>query len=417
MDPSITGRRLGERGILLVVGAVQFVNILDFMMIAPLGPRLSVAVGMPESELAYAVAAYTFAAAFAGIVGSLFLDRFDRRSALAFCLLGLALGTGAGGVASSFGELLLARVIAGAFGGPATSLAIAIVSDVIPAERRGRAMGAVMGAFAAASVLGVPTGIALAELGGWHLPFFAVGGMGLVVVVAVVVMLPPLRGHLVGITEHRSTGEHVAGLVTMLRRPIVLSSYAMTFTVNAGAFVLMPNIATYAQNNLGLPESQLKWLYLAGGVVSFFTTRATGRQVDRLGASKVATVGSLGFVLVTWVGFARTDLLPFATALLPCMFGLFMTFMLTNGVRNVAYSTLTTRVPAPEERARFMSLQSAVQHLAAAFGASLGAQILTTTADHRLVGMAELAWISILFSLALPLLVVNVERRVRAQPK
>ncbi|MBC8070306.1 MAG: MFS transporter [Deltaproteobacteria bacterium] len=414
MQAATTDRRLSERGILFVVGAVQFVNILDFMMVAPLGPRLAIAVDMPESNLAYAVAAYTFAAAAAGLLGSLFLDRFDRRPALAIALLGLALGTAAGSLASNFTQLIAARMLAGVFGGPATSLALAIVSDVIPAERRGRAMGAVMGAFAAASVLGVPLGIALAEIGGWHLPFIGVGAMGLVVVVMVLVLLPPLRGHLDDAVALRGAGEQLGGLVTMLRRPLVLSSYAMTFTVNAAAFVLMPNIATYLQNNLGLPESQLKWLYLSGGVVSFFTTRAAGVLVDRAGSARVALVGSLGFALVTWAGFARTDVLPFETALLPCMFVLFATFMFSNGVRNVAYTTLTTRVPAPEERARFMSLQSAVQHVSAAAGASLSAHLLTTDAHHRLVGMPTLAWLSIGLSVLLPLLVRNVQRQLPA---
>jgi predicted MFS family arabinose efflux permease len=408
---------LSERGILFVVGAVQFVNILDFMMVAPLGPRLAVAVDMPESNLAYAVAAYTFAAAASGLLGSLFLDRFDRRPALAIALLGLALGTAAGSLASNFTQLVAARMLAGMFGGPATSLALAIISDVIPAERRGRAMGAVMGAFAAASVLGVPLGIALAEIGGWHLPFIGVGAMGLVVVVMVWVLLPPLRGHLGGVLAHRRAVDHLAGLATMLRRPLVLSSYAMTFTVNAGAFVLMPNIATYLQNNLGLPEAQLKWLYLTGGIVSFFTTRAAGVLVDRAGPTRVALVGSLGFALVTWAGFARTDVLPFETALLPCMFVLFATFMFSNGVRNVAYTTLTTRVPAPEERARFMSLQSAVQHLSAAAGASLSAHLLMTDAEHRLIGMPALAWLAIASALLLPLLVRNVHRQLPALPR
>ncbi|MBX7081998.1 MAG: MFS transporter [Nannocystaceae bacterium] len=400
-------RGLSESQILLIIGAVQFINILDFMMIAPLGPRLALAVDMPESRLADAVAAYTVAAATAGIVGSTFLDRFDRRPALLIALVGLVAGTAAGGLATSFGELVLARMLAGAFGGPATSIAIAIVSDVIPAHRRGRAMGAVMGAFAAASVLGVPAGLALAEVGDWRTPFFAVAGAGLVVAAAAT-RLPPLRLHFTG------TRPQPTSLVRMLSRPAVLASYAMTFTVNAGAFVLLPNIATFVQNNLGLPEAQLKYLYLAGGVVSFFTTRACGKLVDRVGTFRIATAGSLGFVFVTWIGFAEPGVLPVDTHLLACMYGVFMAFMFANGVRNVAYQTLTTRVPRPEERARFMSLQSAVQHIAAAAGALLSARVLETTADHQLVGMTKVAWISIVFGLVLPLLVKNVERRLRA---
>ena len=76
---------------------------------------------------------------------------------------------------------MLARVIAGAFGGPATSLSLSIIADVVPPARRGRAMGAVMGAFSIASVLGVPLGLWLARLGGWRMPFLVVAGFGVVV--------------------------------------------------------------------------------------------------------------------------------------------------------------------------------------------------------------------------------------------
>jgi predicted MFS family arabinose efflux permease len=59
-------------------------------------------------------------------------------------MLGLVLGTLSGAFAQGLGTLMLARVIAGAFGGPATSLAYSIIADIIPPERRGRAMGAVI---------------------------------------------------------------------------------------------------------------------------------------------------------------------------------------------------------------------------------------------------------------------------------
>ena len=147
---------------------MQFVNILDFVMVMPLGPDFARALAIPASKLGYVGGAYTAAAAVPGLAGSFFLDRFDRRKALGVALLGLAAGTAAGGLATGFGTLLAARVLAGAFGGPATSLAFSIIADRVPAERRGNAVGGVMAAFSVASVLGVPMGLELAQRGGWR---------------------------------------------------------------------------------------------------------------------------------------------------------------------------------------------------------------------------------------------------------
>ncbi len=170
--------RPSERQIVVCVGAAQFVNILDFMIVMPLGPDFATALGIPLSQLGWIGGAYTAAACVSGAAGAFFLDRFDRKKALAVALLGLFAGTLSGAFARGLASLMLARIVAGAFGGPATSLSYSIIADQIPAERRGKAMGAVMGAFAVASVLGVPAGLELARLGGWRLPFIAVAALG-----------------------------------------------------------------------------------------------------------------------------------------------------------------------------------------------------------------------------------------------
>src|SRR5919201_5205870 len=72
--PSMPRGEVSERAVLFVIGAVQFINILDFMMVAPLGPDFARALGIPMSQVAYVVGSYTGAAAIAGRAGSLFLD-------------------------------------------------------------------------------------------------------------------------------------------------------------------------------------------------------------------------------------------------------------------------------------------------------------------------------------------------------
>src|SRR5262245_43552158 len=121
-----------ERFIVFLVGAIQFVNVLDFMMVMPLGPDFARALGIPTAHLGIIGGSYTAAAAVSGIIAARFLDRFDRRSALAVAIFGLVAGTAAGALAQGMRSLVLARVVAGAFGGPATSIALSIIADVVP---------------------------------------------------------------------------------------------------------------------------------------------------------------------------------------------------------------------------------------------------------------------------------------------
>lgn len=395
MKPAVS-----ERSTVLLVAAVQFVNILDFMMVMPMGPDFARALHIPTSELGLIGGSYTAAASVSGLAGSLFLDRYDRRKALAVAMFGLMVGTVMGGLATGLATLMAARVIAGAFGGPATSLALSIIADVIPPERRGKAMGTVMTSFSIASVLGVPAGLELARHGGWRTPFFAVGAMGLVLAALAVFLLPPLRGHL-----DRKTDTEAVSFGDLFRRPVVLYSYVMTATAMMGAFILIPNISAYIQQNLGYPREHIGRLYLIGGCVSFAVLQFVGRLVDRYGSVRVALPGTITLALVVYAGFVAVP--PWLPVL-----AVFIGFMGTSGFRNVAYNTLTSKVPRPAERARFMSIQSAVQHAASAAGAVLSSRLLVENAAHRLEGMRTVALVSIALMSALPPLMFLVERKV-----
>jgi predicted MFS family arabinose efflux permease len=392
-----------ERAVVLLVAAVQFVNILDFVMVMPMGPDFAAALGIPASRLGLIGGSYTAAAAVSGLAGSFFLDRFDRRPALGIAMLGLVLGTALGATATGLHSLMAARVLAGLFGGPATSLSFSIIADVVPAQRRGTAMGMVMGAFSIAAVLGVPAGLELARHFGWRAPFLGVAGLGLLLACLAVFLLPPLRGHLAARKEQ-------VPLAHLLSQRNVLLSWAMTFLVMSAGFIVIPNISAYVQINLGYPRARIGLLYLYGGAVSFFSTQIAGRLVDRYGSFRVGTLGTLLLTFAVWAGFIT------APPLLPVP-GIFIAFMLAMSFRNVAYNTLTSRVPSAGERARFMSIQSAVQHAASAAGAFLSSQLLSEQPSGKLVGMDRVGAVSIALTLTLPFLLYAVEGAVRRRER
>lgn len=402
--PPLPGRTAAERNVVYVLMAVQFINILDFMMVMPLGPFFSAGLSIPNSQVGIIAGSYTAAAAVSGLAGSFFLDRFDRRKALGVAMLGLVLGTAAGGFATGLHSLMLARVIAGLFGGPATSLSFSIISDVVPAQRRGRAVGEVMSAFAIASIAGVPAGLWLAAFGGWRMPFFCIAGLGVPVVLGALSMLPPMRSHLDGVARAKRSS-----FLDLFRRPLVLSSYLMTAVAMAGGFVLIPNLPTYLQNNLGYPREQMWKLYLAAGVVSWLLSKfVVGRLVDRYGSFRVGTVGAVILIGVVYASFARP------APLLPIL-AIYMVFFFGMGFRNVSFNTLTTKVPSQQERARFQSIQSAVNHLATSGGTLLASRLLHDQPDGRVSGMSTVAYTFIGFHLVFPLLVWVVERGVNLQ--
>lgn len=75
--------------------------------------------------------------------------------------------------------MIMARVVTGIFGGLIGAQVLSIIGDIIPYERRGQAMGMLMGGFALASVVGVPFGLFLANSYDWYFPFIVVAVVGI----------------------------------------------------------------------------------------------------------------------------------------------------------------------------------------------------------------------------------------------
>jgi predicted MFS family arabinose efflux permease len=169
-----------------------------------------------------------------------------------------------------------------------------------------------------------------------------------------------------------------------------------------------------------VPEAHIKYAYLFGGMASFVATQVGGRLVDRLGSFRVGTAGTVLVIGVVFFFFY----LPRESLASSMVFLVFAVFMLAQGLRNVSYNTLTTKVPDPARRATFQSLQSAVQHGAtslAAFGSGLilsevARAPLATDLPGRpprfLVGMDTVSLLSMGMSLLIPALLLIDERRV-----
>src|SRR3954470_24667525 len=82
-----------ERAILLVLSAVQFTSIVDFMVVMPLGPQLMRTLAIDAFRFGLVVSAYTLSAGVMGLVASSLIDRFNRRAAFLWLYAGFLVGT------------------------------------------------------------------------------------------------------------------------------------------------------------------------------------------------------------------------------------------------------------------------------------------------------------------------------------
>ncbi len=364
LSPKAVRRR--ERVILFCLAAVHFTSIVDFMVIMPLGPQLKETLGLSQARFGMIVASYTYAAGLAGLVATVTLDRYSRRTAFLTIFTGFIVGTALCGFAAGYGSLLAARFLTGAFGGILGGIAMAIIGDVFPENRRGAATGHLMTAFAIASAAGVPLGILLGTHYGWQTPFRVLAILCLPVFALGYLYLPRLDAHRTDAPAETAG----ARLATIFTEPNHLRAFVLMTALTFGAFAVFPYMANYLVFNVGVPRERLLWVYVAGGLASLFVSPWIGRLADRYGKLRVfrsvAPINAAMFLILTMLPPVPVALAVLTTA------GL----MVSNVGRMVPAMALITSSVIPRLRGGFMGANAAVQHVAAGLGTTVAATIL-----------------------------------------
>src|SRR5436190_22256763 len=79
-----------EWGLILVLVAIHFTHMVDFVIIMPLGGRLMAELALTPGQFGQIVSAYAWAAGIASLAASFVVDRFDRKAVLLTMYAGFA---------------------------------------------------------------------------------------------------------------------------------------------------------------------------------------------------------------------------------------------------------------------------------------------------------------------------------------
>jgi MFS transporter, DHA1 family, inner membrane transport protein len=374
-----------ERQILILLAALNFTNILDFMIMMPLGNYLMPFFNINTTQFTVLVSCYALSAGSSSFLAAFFVNNFDRKKVLLFAYVGFLVGTLACGLAPTYNMLLVARIIAGIFGGMLGSQVISIVADLFAFERRGQAMGAVMAAFALASTFGVPFSLYLANAYSWHAPFLLVVGLGVILVPLIYFLLPSMTSHLTSFTNVKPKEVIKNVLKDKTQKLALLFSGLMMM----GHFMIIPFINPFLEFNLGYPKSVTPLVYLFGGICSFVAANVIGKLSDLYGKWKVYLICVLiPMPLVLGI----TNLYKINLIVMICIFSLW--FIVSTG-RGVSAQALVSNVVDPKFRGSFQSFNSFMQQMGTGLASIIAGLVVSKNEFGKLVNYPILGIISI----------------------
>lgn len=395
------GKSISESMLIFIVGLVLFIDVIDFMMVMPLGPDIARALSVNVGLLGNNAGIYALAAFIAGLFSSIYLDKFDRKKSLCWSLAGLILANFACSLANSLPALMAGRFMAGLFGGPASAMAMAIITDVFPESRRGKAIGKVMGAISFAAIIGVPFGLKLSLIFSWKAPFIAVALAGIITLIIALAILPTIE-------MHKNQKFAKVTYKSLLSKPNYLLSYLFIFLGQFASFMIIPYISAHLIYDLSFPRTDIDKVYIYGGIISFFVMRIVGKLTDR---SAPSLISMLAVFMVAWnqlLGFIFVDAINYIN-----IYVIFSSLMVGMSIKNVTCGSLYSRVPQSHERAGFMAIINGINNIAAASGAFFSTMLLTQKPDGGIENIQKMSIIALtLFSL-MPLVMWILEIRLK----
>ena len=392
-----------EKIVLLLLAALNFTHILDFMIMMPLGNYLMPYFNISSQQFSTLVAAYTFSAGIAGFLAAFFVDNFDRKKVLLFGYIGFLVGTLCCALSPTYTFLLMSRIVAGVFGGLIGAQVLAIVADLIPYERRGMAMGIIMAAFSFASVFGVPFGLYIANIFNWHGPFFFVAGIGSLLLPILMRYLPPMDAHL---NNNEGRINPISLIKEVGKHKNQLLALGLTASLMFGHFLIVPFLNPFMEFNLGFSKLQTPMMYMVGGALTLITSPFIGRLADKIGKHKLFVIMALISIIPVAL-ITNLPVMPFYLVL--CITGFW--FVISSG-RMIPAQAMVSNVVSSERRGSFMSFNSAVQQIFMGFASITAGFIVVKNADNSIQNYEITGYITIAVTLLSLIFVFRLNSRV-----
>jgi EmrB/QacA subfamily drug resistance transporter len=408
-----------------IVSVALFMVTLDNLVVSTALPTIRVDLGASLESLEWTVNAYTLAFAVLLLTGAALGDRFGRKRMFSVGIALFTASSAAAALAPTTGALVGARAIQGAAAALVLPLTLTLLSDAIPVQKRGLAIGAWSGISGLGVALGpvvggavvdgiswhwifwlnVPIGIALVPLAARYLtesrgpadrldlPGIGLAGLGLLGVVFGIV-----RGEALGWTSTPIIASIAAGLVLLAgfvawekRAPAPMlplrffrsraftatngTSLAMFFGVFGSIFLL----SQFFQTTQGLSPLESGLRVLPWTIMPMFVAPVAGLLSDRIGARPLMASGlALQAIAIAWLAAVSTPTVAYTALLVPFILaGTGMALVFAPAANSVLNSV------RPEEAGQASGATNAIRELGGVLGVAVLASVFTANGGYE----------------------------------
>jgi MFS family permease len=355
-DTAAQGDAPGAWYVVVLLGIVYALNISDRYMISVLIEPIKAELGLSDSRVGFltGIALAVFYVT-AGIPMAVLADRTNRVRLIAAALAAWSLFTAMCGVARSYVQLLMARILVGVGEAGGTPPSSSVISDYFNWPRRALALSVYSVGASIGSMVGNSAGW-ISDHWGWRSAFFVLGLPGvLVAVVLLATVREPPRGRL----DARKDAAQGAGFMEVLRytahAPAMLHCLTAGFLYCLWGWGLMWRTPSYLvrSHHLSLTDAGqlLGVIHGVGGtavlIITSVITRMLARADIRALPRFIALVCTLGTVPAV-IAFSSHDLTTVRIAL-------WLFISITYAVFGPPYALMQNLAPA-RMRAQAMAL-------------------------------------------------------------
>jgi EmrB/QacA subfamily drug resistance transporter len=421
MSPA-SSRRTGWT--LAIVSIALFMTALDNLVVGVALPSIRVDLGGSIESLEWTVNAYTLTFAVLLVTGAALGDRFGRKRMF---VIGLGIFTGASALAAlapSIDALIAARALQGLGAAIVTPLTLTLLSEAVPGEKRGMALGiwagvsglgVALGPFVGGAVvegiawqwifwLNVPIGLALLPLATrmlseshgpasrLDLPGLALAGGGLFGVTFAIVRAPSIGWDSVTVIASLVVGAAlvVAFLLWQRRAPAPMlplhffrsrgftASNGVSFAMFFGAFGSIFLLSQFFQTAQGYSpfEAGLRTLPWTG--VPMLVAPIAGLLSDRIGSRPLMATGlALQAVALAWLAAVSSPDVAYSSLIIPFV-------MAGTGMALVFAPTANAVLSAvrPSEAGQASGATNAIRELGGVMGVAVLASIFSAHGSY-----------------------------------